>query len=240
MKRSKIYQVLAAVTLSAAPVSAAIPDARELTTTAVIKGPPSGKPGPDIYYLAAEAGAKETYTLTTTGPASITLFTPDGHELVSASGSGKVTLVAYPNLNDVFILTVARVTASEPYTLSRQAILPTLTEAGAFAEVGYTSKYGSGAESTRCWITPGVKLRVISGDRVSEATLAADHTTMNIVVHQRKASLSFEQTRSLVGNSLTVKNRASDGQTEVVSSELPRHSLEDGTIRKFSGYLCSE
>jgi hypothetical protein len=71
-------------------------------------------------------------------------------------------------------------------------------------------------------------------------TLAADRTTLTGVVHQGEASLSFETTRSLVGNTLTVKQRGSDGEQREDPFDLPRHSSDDGTIGTFSGYLCGD
>ena len=101
----------AAITMAAALALATIPasgsaqlmGAKELTAQGLVNGAPSSRSAADLYYLAGDVGARENYTLTIKGPARISLFTPDGHEMLSTSGSGKVVLDAVLNFTDVFV-----------------------------------------------------------------------------------------------------------------------------------------
>jgi len=240
MTRSIALGALLVGVLSAAPALAQLMGARELTTMAPVKGTPAGKPAPDIYYLAGEAGAKETYTLTVKGPASLTLFTPDGHEMLSVTGSGKVTMTAFLPLTDVFTLAVSRLTPGQSYTLSRQASVPTLGEAAGFSGIGYTVK-GAHGDFARCWITPGVKYRGKDNTGTAEYTLAADRETITTVVRQgTQKTWSYETAYSLAGDSLTRHVKWPDGKVDQHSSQLRMSSLANGIAREWSGYLCAE
>lgn len=235
MIRSTTLTALLLGVLSAAPVSAQLMGARELTTVGAVKGAPKGKAGPDMYYLAGETGAKETYTLNIKGPASVTLFTPDGHEMLSAGGSGKVTLTAYLPLTDVFTLAVSRLTPGQAYTLSRTTTVPTLAEAQSFSNIGYTFK-----GFIQCWITPGVKYRVTMGTRIGESTLAADRATVSVVAREGSKNWSYERTYSLAGDVLTSHTRLPSGKVVEHQSDFHMFSLADGHARQFSGYLCAD
>jgi len=223
--------------LSAAPAPAQLKGARELTTLAPVKGAPASKPVPDLYYLAGETGAKETFTLTIKGPASLTLFSPDGHEMVSATGSGKVTLTAYLNLTDVFTLAVSRVNPAQAYTLSRQSRLPTLAEASGFSNIGYTIK-GPNGDFAQCWITPGVKYRATTTSRITEYTLAADRETVTGVARESGKTWSFDYKLTLAGNTMKKTVHFPDGQIKDSTADFHRTSLGDGRVREFTGYLC--
>lgn len=224
--------------LSSAPAPAQVSGARELTTAVAVKGIPGVKSAPDIYYLAGEAGAKESYTLTIKGPASLTLFTPDGHEMLTASGSGKITLSAYLPLTDVFTLAVSRLTPRQPYTLSRQATVPTLGEAISFSGIGYTVKGGNG-DFAKCWITPGVKYRGTDKTGTAEYTLAADRETISTTVRAAK-TYSYETRYSLAGSSLNRHVRWPSGKTDEHPSQLRMPSFANGQAKQWSGYLCAD
>jgi hypothetical protein len=217
--------------------SAQLMGARELTAEAAVKGAPASKPTPDLYFLVGESGAKETYTLAVKGKASISLFTPDGHEMVTATGSGKVTLTAVLNLTDVFTLAVSREMPGQSYTLSRKTTLPTLAEAEQAAYVGYTLKTSRG-DFSQCWITPGVKYRTKSPEETVEHTLAADRNTVSGVGLKGTETASFERSYELVGDQLRTTYRWPSGETRESTSDLRRPSLDDGRTREFTGYMC--
>jgi len=221
-----------------APAAAAT-GPRELTTTAVARGLPAAKVAPDIYYFAGETGAKETYTLTIKGPASLTLFTPDGHEMVTATGSGNVTLTAYLPLTDVFTLAVSRLTPGQPYTLSRKATLPTLAEEEEFSNVGYTLKNADGFYAA-CWIAPGVKVRGRDAKQIGESLLAADRETVSRILRRGSETISYEVTYSLVGGVLMKDVRWPDGKVDRHPTELRATSLSDRLVREWSGYRCAD
>ena len=239
MTRSMTLATMVLGLLSASPAPGQLKGARELTIVAPVKGPPASKPAPDIYYLAGEAGAKETFTLIVKGPASLTLFSPDGHEMVSATGSGKVTLTAYLNLTDVFTLAVSRVNPAQAYTLSRQSRLPTLAEASGFSNIGYTIK-GPNGDFAQCWITPGVKYRTATKARVTENTLAADRETITVLARENGKTWSYDYKMTLAGNTMKRTVHFPDGKIKEGTTDFHRTSLGDGRVRQFTGYLCAD
>jgi hypothetical protein len=166
--------ITAVVALSAVPAAAQIMGARELTTATPVKGTPGTKAVADIYYLAGEVGAKESFTLTVKGRASVTLFGPDGSEMQTREGSGTVQLEAVLPFTDVYTVAVARKMPGQTYALSRKATTPTFEEAAMAGGGGYASKDGT---YFKCWVVPGVKLRSVSPAEIVEFTLAADRKT---------------------------------------------------------------
>ena len=154
---NRISGIICAVAASVAtPASAQLMGASELKVAVPVKGAPSTQPVADLYYLVGESGSRETYTLTAKGPASITLFGPDGAEILTASGSGSVKLEAILPFTDVFTIAIARKSPTTSYSLSRKATVPTLMEAELALGVGYGSKDG---RESQCWLIPAVKLR---------------------------------------------------------------------------------
>lgn len=135
MRASFLIAMLCLVPPTAA--SAKPIDARKLTIGTALKGLPSTKPIAEMYYLIGEAGAKETFTLTIKGPASISIFTPGGDEMVTASGAGVIKLEAVLPFTDLFMIAVARKDTRQSYTLSRKASTPTLAETVLAGEIGY-------------------------------------------------------------------------------------------------------
>jgi hypothetical protein len=241
MMRLIAIAAVAAGLSAAIPASAQLMGARELTSAATVKGLPASKPAPDIYYFAGESGAKETFTLTIKGPASLSLFTPDGHEMISATGSGKVTLTAYLNLTDVFTLAVSRLMPGQSYTLSRTATVPTLGESESFSNIGYTFNVGPNGDFAQCWITPGVKYRGKDNWGTAEYTLAADRETISTTVREGSGKTSSYETHySLAGTLLTRHVRWPTGKTDEHPSQLRIESFANGPAKQWSGYLCAD
>ena len=154
--------------------SAQLMGARELKTGVPAKGVASAKPVAELFYLAGESGARESYTLTIKGPASITIYSPGGHEMLTAAGSGTVKLDVVLPFTDVFTIAVARKDAKQPYTLSRKTSVPTLAEAVMAEAVGF---YGGDVQK-QCWVIPGVKVHIEVDGATEDYTLAADRSTI--------------------------------------------------------------
>lgn len=225
--------IIAAWAVLTAPAAAQLMGATELKVAVPVKGVASTKPVAEVYYLVGESGAKETYTFTGKGPASVTLFGPDGSEILSASGNGTVKLEAVMPFTDVFTLTVARKTTVQPYTLARKASVPTLAEAQFANAVGYQFDR---FKSWRCWVNPGVKLRIIyTNGLFREETLAADRST--ILWRNPNGGASGDRTYRLDGSFLHRISRNDDGKVTESSSELDL-SYNADTITDFKGYLC--
>lgn len=93
MKATEVTMFLALAAVSV-PVAAQVMGARELLSTGQVQGAAGTAAQADVFYFAGEMGAKESYTLTVKGPASITLFSRQGIEIISVEGSGTVRLEA--------------------------------------------------------------------------------------------------------------------------------------------------
>lgn len=238
----------AAITLAAALAVATIPasgsaqlmGAKELTAQGLVNGAPSSRSAADLYYLAGDVGARENYTLTIKGPARISLFTPDGHEMLSTSGSGKVVLDAVLNFTDVFVLAVSRVDPRQAYTLSRRTTVPTFAEAMIASYAGYERSIAD-TSTVRCWLKPGVKLRDTTPSYVRTITLAADRTTLLGHDDKESGSDEFEQTFRLESFQYHMLVKMSDGATGQYSRPYPErgYAFHTGARPRFVGYLCS-
>lgn len=235
------WTALAAAALAIMPGQAAaqLMGARRLTTGVTIKGLPSTKPAADLYFLVGEVGAKETYTLTIKGAASLSLFTPDGHEMVTASGSGKVVLDAVLNFTDVFVLSVSRVDSGQAYTISRRTLAPTFAEAMTSSFAGY-ARSNDTTSSVRCWLKPGVQLRETTPTYVRTVTLAADRNTLIGLDKKPGGSETFEQTFRLEKFQYHMSVKSPDETVREFSKSYPedQYAFHERQRPQFKGYFC--
>ena len=228
--------LIAAATL-AAPATAQTRPPAELKVGVPAKGLASAKPVADVYFLVGEAGAKETYSFTGKGPASITLFGPDGSEILTASGSGTVKLEVVLPFTDVFTIAVARKTPAQPYALARETTVPTLAEAQLAVNAGYEIK---GNNYWSCWVIPGVKLKLHDPEGLfREDALAADRTTIKWTAINLSGTAQGDRTYWFDGSLLHRIRRNQDGKVTETTSELEL-SYSPDKIGGFRGYLCKD
>ena len=234
---SRTAAILAAALLVATPASAQVMGASELNVDVPVKGAPSPKPVADIYYLAGESGAKETYTLTVKGPATLTLFGPDGSEILTVGGAGTVKLEVVLPFTDVFTLAVARALPAQTYTLARNATVPTPVEAQLASNVGYASKIDN--SFTQCWLVPGVKSKISNSTGSQVNTLAADRRSVTQVYQGSKGTSVSERTVTFDGSNFHVIVKLQDGRTDdhLVNMDFPFDPQKNG---HFTGYLCKD
>jgi hypothetical protein len=227
---------------SAAPASAQLMGAHELKVAVPLKGLPSTKPVADIFYLVGETGAKETYTLAIKGPASITLFSPGGSEILTAAGTGTVKLEIVLPFTDVFTLAVSRKTPTQAYTLVRKTTRPTLAQAVLASAVGfegyYQDKRGTDRKVSECWVTPGVKTRrSYEIGLVEEITLSADFETTSFVGRSASGIASGTVTYYFDGARLMSATNWTDGRR--TTAEIPADFSSDPESPEIPGsYLC--
>jgi hypothetical protein len=233
----RMAAIAAGLALAAAPASGQLMGARELTTAVPVKGAPGARPVADIYYLVGEAGAKESYTLTVKGLASLTLFGPDGSELLTSEGSGTVRLEAVLPFTDIFTVAVARKVPGQPYSLSRKAATPTFQEALMAFGTSYASKDGS---SFQCWLIPGVKVLNVSPAATVEITLAADRRTISFFAKAPKGGQtgSGEIILSFADGEVHRVIKSHDGTIRENRHPLGVNYSPDENSPK--GYLCKD
>jgi hypothetical protein len=214
--------------------------AKKLTSGVTIKGASSVKSAADLYYVLGEVGATETYTLTIKGPARISLFTPDGHEMVAAAGSGKISLRAVLNFTDVFVLAVSRTDTRQSYTLTRRPTVPTFAEAMMASFAGY-ERSNDRTSTTRCWLEPGVKLRETTPNYVRTVTLAANRSTLIGSDVMPSGSEAFEQTFQLESFQYHMAVKTPDSPVREYSKPYPEngYAFHSRDRPVFKGYLCS-
>jgi hypothetical protein len=207
-----VVMLLLALVSGAASASAQVTEAREILSTGQVQGAPGSSAKADVLYFAGEMGAKETYTLTIKGPASITLFSRQGIEILSAEGSGTVRLEAILPGTDVYTLAIARKVPAQSYTLSRRATVPTLAEALLAQGVGFTGTMSDGSDVDLCWIIPGLKARRTYPKLVEEITLAADRNTVLFVAKKAAGTSTGQVTYRIVGADYERVVKADDGR----------------------------
>ena len=183
-----------------------------------------------------EVGATETYALKVKGPASITLFGPDGSEILTAAGSGTVKLEAVLPFTDVFTIAVARKIPAQPFTLTRKTTVPTFQEASTALDVGYASKDGS---SFQCWLVPGIKLRWIRSKETIEFTLAADRKTTTYFAKSSESgkTTTGETINSFDGNQVHEVITPYGGKVNERIFPL-EVAYDPDRVGRFTGYLC--
>ena len=116
----------------------------------------------DIYRFVGGSGTTIKATLTAPGKSALILYTPAGEEMLTAQGSGSVTLEAILPLWDVFFIGVVRQNAGQPYSLKLTGVDPDPHLALFARDTGYAATYMDKAKPylvTICWIEPGVKIR---------------------------------------------------------------------------------
>jgi len=225
------------------PAASQVMSARELSTTGQLQQPAGAAAKADIYYLAGEMGAKETYVLTIKGPASVTLFSRDGQEILSKEGTGTIRLEIVLPYTDIYTVAIARKVPTQPYTLSRRATVPTLTEAAIAEGIGfedsYSDKAGKNITVQRCWITPGVKARMTYPTLIEEVTIAADRTTGLYVARGAARTTSGEVTYRIVDSDIVRSVKPSTGKSfEVPYTFAPIPRVRDSS--RFIGYYCPD
>ena len=232
----RMLPALFLATALAQPARAQLMGATELKVASPVKGAPSSKPVADIYYLVGESGAKETYTLTAKGPASLTLFGPDGSAILTESGSGSVALEVVLPFTDVFTIAVARKSTAAPFLLSRKATVPTMTEAQLAGGIGYESKDG---RRSQCWLVPGVKVRVTYPSGREEFTLAADRNTITFVSFAPKGTSTGDASFNSDGEMVRRTARFPNGKVKEDSYD-PRYAYDPEEDGRFTGYRCKQ
>jgi hypothetical protein len=232
-----LLALLLAVGLSQA-ASAQLMGAAELKVAVPIKGAASSRPIADIYYLAGEVGAKETYTLTVKGPAAITLFGPDGSELLTTTGSGKVKLEVVLPFTDVFTVAIARKLSAQPYTLARSTTVPTFFEAAVAFGAGYGTNDGT---NFQCWLIPGVKLRSVNGDETVDFTLAADRMTATFFAKRARSGETSSGEFKQTFDGLQVHEVSTPHGHEANEVRYPLEvTRSPDAFGRFRGYRCED
>lgn len=128
---------------------------------------PAGKPGPgvDLYAFIGEAGSVLQATAAGTGGYGVTIYTPEGAEMLTATGLGSARLTAVLPQDAVYLLAVARQDAAKPYKLDLAAERPDLFQWGFRSSAGYETLGADGKVAYwSCWISPGAVLRYQHAD----------------------------------------------------------------------------
>lgn len=125
---------------------------------------PAGKVGAgvDLFAFIGEAGAvlQATAGAPRAGGHAITLFTPEGAEVLTADGVDQTRLSAVLPKDGVYLLSVGRQNAAKPYKLTLTAEAPDLFQWSFRKLAGYEviGRNGQVLYAT-CWTAPGSTLR---------------------------------------------------------------------------------
>ena len=116
----------------------------------------------DLYRFVGGSGTTIKATLTAPGKAALILYTPAGEEMLTAQGTGTVTLEAILPLWDVFFIGVVRKNPAQPHSLKLTAVESDMHLALFAMKVGFAVEHedkGKPYLVSSCWIEPGVTLR---------------------------------------------------------------------------------
>lgn len=195
---------------------------------------PAGKPGTsvDVYAFIGEAGATLQADATGVGRYGVTLYTPEGVEMLTATGAGSAKLSAVLPKDAVYMLAVARQDGAKPYRLSLAAESPDVFQWSQRQGAGYERLGPDGKVSLwTCWVTPGSVLRYqpVSGAVQTQTVNRGGSGRWDYVRDGKPDGYSF--TTRIEGGRFT--RTLPDGTTSSWSLEDPAP-----TYGAYRGYLC--
>lgn len=192
---------------------------------------PAGKPGTtvDVYQFIGEAGAMLQATAAGAGAYGVTLYTPEGAEMLTATGNASVTLTAALPQDAVYLLAVTRQDAAKPYKLSLAAEAPDIFQWSFRTDAGYEALKSDGTLMYwTCWAIPGSALRYIYPDgRTSTLTVGRGGDGR---LEGEGGGYSFS---TRLDGAQLVRSRRDNGGVQTWSVDDP--PVPRGTYR---GYLC--
>lgn len=125
---------------------------------------PAGKPGTkvDLYAFIGAAGSVLEANAAGAGGYGLTIYTPEGDEMLTQTGVGEAKLAVVLPQDAAYILAVARQDATKPYKLSLVAQQPDIFQ-WAFREWAGYEVYGRDGKvaGRSCWVAPGQTLRLL-------------------------------------------------------------------------------
>jgi hypothetical protein len=161
---------------AALPPMPAIPGVTNLRVGQTLARPAAKTPATrvELYAFVGEAGAILQAEAAGAGRYGVTLYTPEGAEMLTATGAGEARLAAVLPLDAVYLLAVARQDAAKPYKLSLAAEAPDLHLWGFRSWAGYETLGPDGkALYSTCWVTPGAVMRYnMANGQVQTLTLS--------------------------------------------------------------------
>jgi hypothetical protein len=216
-----------------APAQAQVEGAREIVVGTPVTAAAGKSSQADLYYFVGQPGARQGFTLTTKGEAEITLFGPTGELILTAHGRDTVKLEAVIAWLDIHTIAVARAAPAKPYTLTMTASEPTLGEMAFSTAVG--SQVGT---LRRCWLVPGVKMRLTQGDLEQVNTLNADRSSQTLVVKSSNQSINGEMKVHLDGNDIVFQRWLRDVRLDDDRAPFLPATYRPGPDAVYRGYYC--
>jgi hypothetical protein len=135
--------------------------------------------GVEVFQPRGAVGARLTSAVAGAGAFKMTLYTPEGAPMLTVQAIDAGRLVAFLPLDGTYRLSIARRDSARPYTLALASEPPAdIIAANSRLAIGYEVDNPSGpGRSRRCWIEPGVKLRILGVDPEMTVTELGHGTT---------------------------------------------------------------
>lgn len=190
----------------------------------------------DIYRFVGGSGTTIKATLTAPGKSALILYTPAGEEMLTAQGSGTVTLEAILPLWDVFFIGVVRTNPAQPHSLKLTGVEPDPHLAAFALKTGYTVEYKVNAQPrsvTSCWLEPGVKKRETYAIGIADVSIGRGGKEFGTWKGQDGRTVKAEHSVRFEGQ--TMIRTVASGKETTTPVELLFGS--DPTA-KYRGYLC--
>jgi hypothetical protein len=189
--------------------------------------------GVDFYRIGGPAGTDLTFDLTGPGTSGLIFYTPEGEEMLTATGTGKVRLTVVLPLDEVFVLGVIR--NRKAYSLKVTGVEPDGHSSEFASNVGYRNTRSDGLEATQCWIDPGRRLKITrSNGEIVVATLGrGGKTYYEWTMGGRRRE--WEVVRTIEGDEV-VSTTYQDGQSRTVRFPIEGTSTPNGG---FVSYFCT-
>ncbi len=233
--------IMAIATMAlAGPVAAQAPAARLIEAGTPVTGSAGNGEQVDIYRFIGSLGSRVSFTLESPSQAVLTLYTPDGEEMLYSSGKGKIELEAVLPLTEPFLVGVSGVDGSRPYKLSFSEAPGDLHQMFFAQGIGYSiARQWDDNPNTyyieSCWIDPGRKWRRTWPRGTEEISLGRDGVEYATLTLNGREPRQMERTVKFEGLTAIYPTRTREGATRYTRVNLKDRREMHGP---YNSYLC--
>ena len=193
---------------------------------------PADKPGAkvELFAFIGEAGSILQASAAGAAGYGLTLYTPEGAEMLTTTGQVSARLDAVLPSDGIYFLAMARQDAAKPYRLALSAEAPDAMLWSFRSFAGYETLAGNGSVAFwTCWVVPGSLLQY----------QRADGSIERLTVHRGglgrwdlPAKAGYNFTTRLEGRTMMRTSEAGRVQTWSLDDPPKRHGA-------YRGYLCN-
>lgn len=190
-----------------------------------------GKTGAQMetFQLIGARGDRLRVTATANPAITLTLYAPEGAQMLTAEGVGAATLEAYLPIDGVYFIGVG-LSDRGPYKIAVTTRQSDLLFAHFMAGVGYEVVGSGGAKHVSCWVQPGKTRRLVTSEGVDLQSTWLSAGKVRVEGHVNGTKVGFDQSFTLEGETIITNTNGT----------IARSAVEAGATGGgiWRGYLC--